>query len=182
MTIRRSLALTLFVLVTSSGTARASDHRHDRSGFYVGVGAGAGSGRVQLVDATTSGRRGGTTLDVRLGGGLNDGWLLGLEATAYLRREDGNTTFLGSAILAATYFPAGRGSFVSVGAGIAGVQFKPADIGWGRGFGLHAAIGHEWRLTPRFAFAPKAEFNQMFLRDPLDFANFFTLKLQGTWY
>lgn len=179
MTVR---AAALILLALAPPTGAGSVHPHVREGVWAGLGLGAGSARVTLASGAVSDNLGGTAFDVGLGVALGPAWLLGARATAWYRRLETQTTFLGSSLLVGTWFPRGGGWFGELGAGVGHVRFETGGVDREAGLALHAGAGYEWRLTPGFAFAPRMEIARIAPGGTVDAARTFSLRVSGTWY
>jgi hypothetical protein len=85
-----------------------------------------------------------------------------------------------------TWYPSGLGLFLRGGFGVGQVEaeaeFDNVTVtATNSGIGFLAAIGHEWRLTDKFALGPQVDFGWTDVGDGLT-ANFINLTLGLNWY
>ena len=143
--------LGLFVLMTA-GAAQAQTHE----GFWVGFGFGAGS---LGIDGGTDRDTGGVGY-VKLGGTINERFLLGMESNAWTKDETGaRVTHTNTSAVAYFYPSAASGFFLKGGLGwsrlsIEVLGISVAENGGGAVFGLgyDALVGDNWSITPVLNF------------------------------
>ncbi|HET7038317.1 MAG TPA: outer membrane beta-barrel protein [Gemmatimonadales bacterium] len=152
MTLRvLGLILVLACLVTAPAAAQRREARHD--GFWVGFGLGAGS---NLTEGYDDARLGGAGY-VRLGGTVSPTWLVGGEAAAWVREQNGRTVSQGNLTATVLVYPVRRGFYLKGGLGFASWSQSAGDTrhtegGFGAtlGGGYDLQIGDNLFLTPNF--------------------------------
>ena len=160
MSLRRGvLPLVLLLLVVPAPGAaddfdpidRGPKPVNTRQGLVLGFTLGAGWARPE-IDGVSGSWEAGLAGNARLGYGISESWVLGLEFNAWGREDGGKRRSFGNTMVVGTFFPKG-GSFglrAGLGAGQASLrvetetnQFRFIDD-WG--FGLLLGMGYEWRL------------------------------------
>ncbi len=144
--------LGLLVLMTA-GAAQAQSHE----GFWVGFGFGAGS---LGIDGGT-GRDTGVMGYLKLGGTINERFLLGVESNAWMKNETGATvTHTNTSAVAYFYPSATSGFFLKGGLGwsrlsVEVLGISVAENGGGAVFGLgyDVPVGDNWSITPVLNFS-----------------------------
>jgi hypothetical protein len=143
--------LGLFVLMTAS-TAQAQSHE----GFWVGFGLGGGSlGIENGTDRDT-----GVVGYVKLGGTINERFLLGVESNAWTKDESGvRLTHTNFSAVAYFYPSAANGFFLKGGLGWSRLSAEApgvsvAENGGGAvlGVGFDFPVGANWSITPVLNF------------------------------
>jgi hypothetical protein len=180
----KSLLVALLVLSVAV-PAGAGTWPHERDGFVIGFNLGGGSATYQ-PDVGDEDSGGGGAGSFRLGWGLANRFLVGLESTAWIGDTDlGGDLTLSSMKLNFTWYPAARGWFVRAGFGggtaeltgkVGGRTVSVSDNGGTFGFGA----GHEWRLTRTFALGAALDYCTV----DLDLEKFFftNFTAQLNWY
>ena len=152
------LLLAVAVAVTAAPAA-AGSYGHDREGLVLGFNLGLGEAKVEWEDEgfvfesdTESGGAGG----IRIGYAFDPRFLLAFEGTGWMREYDDGEITLNTALIMFTWYPQGKGFFLRTGfgAGQAEVTLEGPgfDVTWDEGGGaFDLGLGHEWRLTEKFA-------------------------------
>ena len=143
--------LGLLVLMTA-GTAQAQSHE----GFWVGFGLGGGS----LGIANGTGRDTGVVGYVKLGGTINERFLLGMESNAWMKEQSGATVTHANTSAVAYFYPsATNGFFLKGGLGwsrlsveVLGISVAENGAGAVLGVGYDARVGDNWSITPILNF------------------------------
>lgn len=184
--LRTGLSAAIALQFALAPALRAETHPHARNGFMIGFGIGGGSVGVEDGDD----REASFTGNFRVGGALRQDLALHLEAGGWTKEFDGDlgdvTWTFSSANAAMSWFPGGGGTFLRPGVGLATVR---AEIDAGNvtisedetGLALLFAVGHEWRLTQKFALGPHGEITWMTF-DDFGEANLLALNLDFDWY
>ncbi|NIO00859.1 MAG: autotransporter domain-containing protein [Candidatus Latescibacteria bacterium] len=192
------VALVVFLLAGVCQVSPAlAGHPHERTGFFIGFGGGGGSATFQDAGSRT----GGAVGNFRIGYAVAPNLTIGLESSAWLKREEYGVVGLGSATatwvfsvatFGATFFPGNNGPYIKagVGFGTASVETEATIFGLGTGslkiddsgFGILGAVGYEARLTPKFALGPEIEFAYMNVGGDLQSANYVSGSLMFSWY
>ncbi len=152
----RSVGAILLALNLAASVAQAQPgHRHE--GFWIGFGIGGGWNTTEGESEEGLGGGGGY---FRLGGTLNQRWLLGGEIIGWGRAEDGVRYSRGNTTFAVLFFPSSNGglflkggigaSYVDVSADVVGVDVSLSRGGFGTTFGLgwDVKLGNNIYLTP----------------------------------
>jgi hypothetical protein len=137
--------------------AQRREPRHD--GFWVGFGFGAGS---NLTEGYDDARLGGSGY-VRLGGTVSPMLLIGGEAMAWVREQNGTTVSQGNLTASVLLYPARRGLYLKGGLGFASwsqasssgnttVTTTEGGFGATVGGGYDLQIGNNLFLTPNLDF------------------------------
>lgn len=165
----RTLGLVLLVLATvaSSAAAQRREVRHD--GFWISFGLGGGS---NLTDGYEDARLGGAGY-VRLGGTVNPMLLVGGEAMAWAREQNGTTVSQGNLTASVLLYPVRRGFYLKGGLGFASwsqaftsgnTTTTTTEGGFGAtlGGGYDIQLGDNLFLTPNLDFLLQAVSNDAF--------------------
>ena len=139
----------LFAMATTS-TVQAQS----REGFWIGFGFGGGSYGEEGVD----GRETGAVGYLKLGGTINEKFLIGAESNAWVKQIDGVDVTVGSVNAVVYFYPSATSGFY-LKAGIGGARFS-ASVGaltisenggaGSLGLGFDARVGDNWSITPFF--------------------------------
>jgi hypothetical protein len=184
----------LFCTLLSTSPAAAGTHPPNRNGFFIGFGAGWGNAGTEVTLFDAGDRENSVSANFRLGWAISDNATLGLESTTWLKQYDvaifaGDMRLTGTVTaFALTYFPQNMGLYFRGGVGLAAasaefnsgaLSFEDTELG----LGLLGAVGYEWRITPKFAIGPQAQWAYMDIEgDGLESADFVSLTAQATWY
>ncbi len=157
------LAAALAAFVPATALAQAQE----REGFWFGFGLGAGSADVTCDDCDDdeNDRETGAAGALRAGWTLNSRVLLGIEGSAWTKKEDADGTDITINMYnvsgTVTLYPSETaGFFLKGGAGLAFVNSKyeegntTVDSDMGSGLGLLAGIGYDFRLGRRVRLTP----------------------------
>lgn len=155
----RNFLLAAAALALLTGAARARDYDNDRRGLMLGFNVAGGGAELTYRALGAEVKReieGGSGAAVRLGFGLSDHVVLGIEAHG-MRKEDSLTDLeAGAAMVTVTWFPGGGGFFLRAGAGtgITTLRLDQAPtVDWveREGDAGMFGLGYEWRLGRQFA-------------------------------
>jgi len=139
-----------------------AQHPQTREGFWIGFGFGHGSADLKsptLDSLGATGREGGTTGFVKLGGTLSKSVLLGGEVNAWVKSESGVTFTVGNVSAAAYFYPAPQtGFFVKGGVGYGSTRFSNSRPATASGFGFLAGVGYDVRVGGNISLTPVANF------------------------
>jgi len=139
-----------------------AQHPQTREGFWIGFGFGHGSADLKsptLDSLGATGREGGTTGFVKLGGTLSKSVLLGGEVNAWVKSESGVTFTVGNVSAAAYFYPAPQtGFFVKGGVGYGSTRFSNSRPATASGFGFLAGVGYDVRVGANISLTPVANF------------------------
>ena len=149
---RRVLPILGLLVLMTAGAAQAQSHE----GFWVGFGFGGGS----------LGLDGGTDRDtgvvgyVKLGGTINERFLIGWESNAWRKDQSGATvTHTNSSAVAYFYPSAANGFFLKGGLGWSRLSVEVSGIGVSEngggavlGLGYDVRVGDSWSITPVLNF------------------------------
>jgi len=157
---RRTLGFLAALVLLTSWTASAQRlQRHD--GFWIGFGLGGGWNTSEGLDDA---RRGGFAGYFRLGGSPSQKVLLGGEAIAWGRSENGVAVSRGNATFSIMFFPSRNGGFFLKG-GVGGANVTVAASGFGvtvtdsqQGFGSTFGLGFDVRLGRNIYLTPNVDF------------------------
>ncbi len=134
----------------------AAQHPQKREGFWFNVGLGYGT--LGCQDCT--GREGGLSGGLALGGTINSRLLLGAASNAWTKSEDGVTLTVSTLTAAIRFYPSSTGGFfllgglglgrINVGASGGGFSLNASTTGTGAliGLGYDFRIGANVSLTP----------------------------------
>lgn len=206
------LLIALIALTTAAPTARAQGWDHARDGWMLGLSLGGGGAEAEFDAegdlAATSDRTGGVAVGFRAGYALRPDIVLGFEGNGWGRTESAVVPFFGNvdvtttltvAVVSCTWYPGTGGFFVRGGLG-GGTLSQEIDSGGvsvtydASGFGVHGALGYEWRVTRTFAIGPQLDLAWMNIGE-IDVQNangnittadvkfnYVTLSLLANWY
>lgn len=139
-----------------------AQHPQTREGFWIGFGFGHGSADLKsptLDSLGATGREGGATGFVKLGGTLSKSVLLGGEVNAWVKSESGVTFTVGNVSAAAYFYPAPQtGFFVKGGVGYGSTRFSNSRPATASGFGFLAGVGYDVRVGANISLTPVANF------------------------
>ena len=149
------LIASLLACASASLDAQSARRPNTRKGFWVGFGLGDGSAGVDCTDCPT-GRLGGFSGYVRLGGTLSPSILIGFESNAWVHSESGLDQSMGFGSVVALWYPSPTGALYLKG-GLGGLTYRADD-----GFDEYTAtapsvslgIGYEFRLGRNFSIVP----------------------------
>ncbi len=174
-------------LVILSGLTAAQDRRA-HEGFWIGLGLGVG---MNLTEAPDDDPLIGGSGYFRLGGTLNQRFLLGGEAFGWAREQHDAVITHGNVMFIAMFLPRDdSGFFLKGGVGIAGatratVEGSTSEIRAEGGLGTTAGLGFDVRLGGRLSFTPSI--NWLFLlldteNGPVHANSTFVFTLGLTWH
>jgi hypothetical protein len=155
-------ALVTGMLVAFAGIAGAETYPQDHNGWSIGFGAGGGTAGLSLDGGGSSDREGGVTGNFRLGYPLNPNVSLALESALWSKTQNSATVTFSATTVGVALFPS-EGLVIRGGIGL-GSTTVSVDLGGPtvsqteNGFGIHGAVGYEFRLTKTFALGPQADF------------------------
>ncbi|MEZ4387133.1 MAG: hypothetical protein R3D98_06070 [Candidatus Krumholzibacteriia bacterium] len=162
-----TLGLACTLLLTATWAQAFDDQRQ---GFALGLGVGLGSAR-RTIDATAGGLsaslsndHGGFATALRLGGGLNDRWLLCYTSQVVFFSPDGSDVRFAQGIgaISALYFlqPQAPSLFFEAGLGqgaLVDVDRNESDTGIGLLLGLGYEVSRHWEFGMSFSYAKVGE-------------------------
>ena len=124
----------------------------NHSGFWFSAGLGYGS----LGCQNCTGRTGGLSGNLALGGSLSQRLLLGVASNGWVKSENGTTLSVNSITAAVRFYPAVRSGFFLMGglgvgfvsAGFSGGSASESGVGALLGLGYDIRLAHSISLTP----------------------------------
>ena len=150
------------ILVVGVGGSVLAQRPQTREGFWIGFGFGYGSADLKsptLDSLGATGREGGATGFVKLGGTLSKSVLLGGEVNAWVKSVSGVTTTLGNVSAAAYFYPAPQtGFFLKGGVGYGSTRVSNSGSATASGFGFVAGVGYDVRVGANVSLTPVANF------------------------
>jgi hypothetical protein len=175
----KALGCMLLVLLVATSTltpsVNAAEWDHARERWLVGFSLGGGSAEAQF-DAdgdvlVSSDRTGGVGFGFRVGYAVRPDLVLGFEGNGWGRSDSETLPFVGDvdvtttltvAAVSCTWYPGAGGFFVrgGLGGGTLGQEIEAGGLTIEydeTGFGLHGAVGYEWRVTRTFAIGPQLD-------------------------
>ncbi len=106
-----------------------------------------------------TGREGGATGFIKLGGTLSKSVLLGGEVNAWMKSGSGVTFTLGNVSAAAYFYPVPKtGFFLKGGVGYGSTRFSNSGSATASGFGFVAGVGYDVRIGANSSLTPVANF------------------------
>ncbi len=149
---KRIVSILGFFVLMTAGAAQAQTHE----GFWGGFGFGAGS---LGIDGGT-GRDTGVMGYLKLGGTINERFLLGMESNAWTKDETGvRVTHTNTSAVAYFYPSATSGLFLKGGLGwsrlsveVLGISVAENGGGAVLGLGYDVLVGDNWSITPVLNF------------------------------
>jgi len=150
---KRSLLLCLIGGLSVGASPALAQHSQTRQGFWFNVGLGYGS----LGCQDCSGRTGGLSGGLSLGGTLTPKLLLGVGTTGWRKSENGATLTVGTLDARVRYYPSATGGFFltgglglgSIGANASGFgSASETGVGLMLGLGVDLRIGNSLSVTP----------------------------------
>ncbi len=188
--------LMLFIIAVSllSSVARAAEHPNDRKGLVVGFNMGGANAVLEYDRAGASVEReieGGIGGAFRLGVGLSDSFVLGIEGHGITKKDGLEELEVASGLVTLTWYPGGGGFFLRAGAGTAQATVKlpyPTGANWveREGDAGLLGIGYEWRLGRQFALGVALDAVGVEFQDLPDFQDtvlgYGSASLQLNWY
>jgi len=152
----------LGVLAVAGARPAAAQHPQTREGFWIGFGFGYGTADLKsptLDSLGATGREGGATGFLKLGGTLSKSVLLGGEVNAWVKSESGVKTTLGNVSAAAYFYPApASGFFLKGGVGYGSTRVSNSGSATASGFGFVAGLGYDVRVGKNVSLTPVANF------------------------
>ncbi len=156
------------VILLAATSALAFDGA--RTGFALGFGVGFGSAKQTIevsgggISASASNDEGGVATDFRLGGGINEQWILAFTSQQVFFSPEGidGTFAQGIAGFGATYFlqPSAPSLFLEGGIGVGALADLDNDES-DSGLGLLVGVGYEfvrnWMVDLSFSYAKVGE-------------------------
>jgi hypothetical protein len=123
-----------------------------RSGFWISVGLGYGS----LGCDNCSGRTGGFSGNISLGGTLSQKLLLGVASTGWTRSENGATLTVGTLDAAIRFYPSATGGFfLTGGIGVGSISAAVGGLGGSEtGGGAVLGLGYDFRVGKNVSLTP----------------------------
>ena len=128
-------------------------NRHVRRGFWFNAGLGYGS----LGCEDCSGREGGLSGGLQLGGTLSDQWLLGGATTGWTKSEGGVTLTVGTVLALVRFYPSARGGFfLEGGLGLGTIHASVHGFGSDSeaGAGALVGLGYDIRVGENVSLTP----------------------------
>lgn len=180
------LCVSLVVLTLGFATtaATAGTYPQDHDGWSIGFGLGGGSAGVSIDGAGSSSREGGGMGNFRLGYPLNERVSLALEGNAWTKSENDVTVTFGTTTVGVAFFPSEglvlRGG-VGFGSTTVSTSFGSTTVSSTEtGFGMHGAIGYDFRVARTFALGPQVDVGYSTFDGGS--SNWFGLGLNFNWY
>jgi len=144
----------ILACIVSLGTTPANAQRpQTRQGFWFNGGLGYGS----LGCEDCSGRTGGLSGGLSLGGTISPKFLLGVGTTGWYKSEDGVTLTVGTLDARMRFYPSTKGGFfLTGGLGIGSISADVAGFGSGSetGVGLVLGLGFDIRVGTNVSLTP----------------------------
>lgn len=159
----------LATLVCLTAPAAAGRYAHERQGLVLGLNLGLGGAKVEWDEPNLhfeTDTETGAAAGIRIGYAFNPQFVLAFEGTAWGRDYDDGQITLTTALVNFTWYPQGQGFFLRAGVGTGRAEvtvdvFDP-DLSWEEnGPAFRLGLGHEWRLTPRFALGAALDYSDM---------------------
>jgi hypothetical protein len=149
---RVSLLVGLLILVTT-GTTQAQS----RDGFWIGFGLGGGSLSIDDADDREAGGVG----FLKMGGTINEKFLIGGESNVWLKEVDGVTITSSNFSAVAYFYPsATSGFFLKGGIGWARLALESGGVTLAtNGGGAVFGIGYDWRVGDNVSVNPVLNFS-----------------------
>ena len=146
-------AITVSLAGSALGQYQHPQNQQSRSGFWFSAGLGYGS----LGCQGCSGRTGGMSGNIALGGSLSQKVRLGVSSNGWVKSENGSTLSVNAITAAVRFYPSARGGFFLLGG--LGVGFVSADItgvgsGSESGVGALLGLGYDIPLSHSISFTP----------------------------
>lgn len=155
-------AVALAIAVSAASPAAAGQYPQDHNGWSIGFGGGGASAGVTADNGASSDREGSAMGNFRLGYPLNDMVSLAYEGNAWTKSQDGVTlTFAANTFGVAVYPSEGLVLRGGLGFGSTTLSAKYNNVtttSTESGFGLHAAMGYDFRLARTFAIGPQVDY------------------------
>ncbi len=171
-------AVLLVGLALTLGAAPAyGQYKQVRKGFWFNGGLGYGS----LGCSNCSGRTGGLSGGLSLGGTVSPRFLLGVGTSGWTKSESGATLSVGTLDLRFRYYPTVQsGFFLTGGLGVGTVSASVFGLGSSSetGAGLLLGLGYDARVGPMVSLTPY--FNVVAVKTANTDANFLQLGLSVT--
>ena len=146
-------------LALMGASVGAAQHPQVRQGFWIGFGFGYGSSNVSCDGCPSAGRESGGAGFIKLGGTLNDKWLLGGEINAWTKSSGGVTADLGNVSFAAYLYPRPKsGFFVKGGVGFATTRLHNSGTADANGYGFVLGLGYDIRVGTNISITPVGNF------------------------
>jgi hypothetical protein len=144
----------ILVCIVSLGTTPVNAQRpQTRQGFWFNGGLGYGS----LGCEDCSGRTGGLSGGLSLGGTISPKFLLGVGTTGWYKSEDGVTLTVGTLDARMRFYPSTKGGFfLTGGLGIGSISADVAGFGSGSetGVGVVLGLGFDIRVGTNVSLTP----------------------------
>jgi hypothetical protein len=123
-----------------------------RSGFWFSAGLGYGS--LGCQDCT--GRTGGLSGNLALGGTLSNKVLLGVASNGWVKSENGTTLTVNAITAAMRFYPSAHGLFLMGGLGIGTVSAAVSGFGSGSetGWGALLGLGYDIPMSRSVSLTP----------------------------
>jgi hypothetical protein len=151
--IRATSVVALVLAALSPRAASAQGHSQTRSGFWFNGGMGYGS----LGCQDCSGREGGLSGGVAVGGTLSQKVLLGVGTNAWTKSENGATLSVGTLTALIRFYPSATGGFFLVGGlGLGTVRAELSGFGSASetGAGALVGLGYDIRVGQNVSLTP----------------------------
>jgi Outer membrane protein beta-barrel domain len=151
----RSFLMLVALLIPAQTFAQTSPtaNKNARNGFWFNVGAGYGS----LGCSDCSGREGGFSGGLALGGSITQKVLLGAFGNGWSKSEDGVTVSAGSLVAGVRFYPSRVGGFfLTGGLGVGTVEVEIASLGSASetGFAALLGLGYDFRVGSNVSLTP----------------------------
>jgi hypothetical protein len=149
----------LGVLPTEAAAQDAQSNPGYHKGFWIGLGLGGGSNLSDIAE----GARGGFSAYLRLGGSLNQRFLIGGEVIGWGRDIQGATYSLSNVNATLLFYPQGAGLHLKGGLGFAGwasysSSGSTTTTTTAGGFGGTVGAGYDVRIGSNIFLTPNVDF------------------------
>ena len=151
--LRATSVVALVLAALSPRAASAQGHPQTRQGFWFNGGMGYGS----LGCQDCSGREGGLSGGLALGGSLSQKVLLGGGTNAWTKSQNGATLTVATMTALMRFYPSATGGFFLLG-GLGVGQVRASASGFGSasetGFGALVGLGYDLRVGQNVSLTP----------------------------
>lgn len=142
----------VFVLAAVLLGTVASAEQAERKGFLIGLGPKVGYEMQSDIKKVSGG------MELRIGGGINEKFLLYYEGTSMWTRKDGVNLYFYDTLAKAQYFVY-EDLYVNAGGGWSIGRAEYSGLAASKnGWVANGGVGYEFRLTDKFFLAPEAQF------------------------